>query len=281
MSGDISSKQAVEEYKDIYMAFRNFSPRTRVEYANDIEDMVKYLDGVGVHSTKDINLSHLMHYLAELEKRGFAGSTRKRKTISIRSFLSFLHMESYILSDIGNRLISPYVETRTPKGLSSEEITRLLSSSKKNKRDYAIIQLLLQTGIKLSELVDVRLHDIITNDQIKTKSLWIRGKHKERGRIIALNKEIDSALSRYLYTRKASATDHLFINKSGLQLGKRGVEKVIDKYMKFAEIKNKSVNSLRHTYGFSLVQNGIDKKTIRQLLGVGDIRTIRGYFTDL
>ncbi len=276
--GDISLKQAVEEYKDIYMAYRNFAPRTRVEYVNDIQDMVKYLDGVGVQKTNDLNLPHLVHYLAELEKKGFTGSTRKRKTISIRSFLSFLHLETYILSDIGRRLIPPYVEIRKPEGLTPEELNRLLSCSKTNIRDYAIIQLLLQTGIKLSELVSVRLQDLLINGHGQVESIWIVGKQKRTNRSLALNKSTSDALIKYSRNRKSAVENHLFLNKSGEQLGKRGVEKVVEKYMKLAAIKNKSVNSLRHTFGINRLSNGNNIKQIQKLMGITDTRSLNIYF---
>jgi integrase/recombinase XerD len=275
--GDINLKQAVGEYKDIYLAYRNFAPRTRVEYVNDIEDMVKYLDGVGVSKTKDLNLPHLVHYFAELEKRGFTGSTRKRKTISIRSFLSFLHMENYILSDVGKRLIPPYVESWKPKVLTIEESNRLLNCSKKNIRDYAIIQLLLQTGIKLSELVNLRLRDFIKDAHGQVEYLWISGKQKGKDRSLALSNDAINALSKYVKCRRSSDVDHCFLNRSGFQLGKRGAEKVIEKYMKLAGIKNRSVKSLRHTFGINLGTKGVSLKQIGKIMGIRDPRSLNIY----
>jgi site-specific recombinase XerD len=152
MKGELALKQAIEEYKDIYMAYRNFAQRTREEYVNDLEDLVEFLERMLIKDVGKVKLPHLVHYMAELDKRGYAGSTRKRKVISIRSFFSFLYMESYIVTNIGKQLIPPFVEARKPRYLTAEEYNRLLECAKPNKRDYAIIQLLLQTGIKLSEL---------------------------------------------------------------------------------------------------------------------------------
>src|SRR3989337_2812211 len=94
--GDITLKQALDEYKDIYMASRNFASRTRVEYLNDLEDLIQFLDQLGIKAVKDIGLPQLERYLAELDRRGLAASPRKRKVVSIRSFLWYLYQDRYI-----------------------------------------------------------------------------------------------------------------------------------------------------------------------------------------
>jgi site-specific recombinase XerD len=282
MKGEIGLKQAIVDYRDIYLAYRNFAQRTRVEYVNDLEDLVKYIDGIGVHTAGEVELPHLVRYIAELEKRGFAGSTRKRKTISIRSFLSFLHMEGHILTDIGKRLIPPYVEAQKPRFLTTEEISRLLTCVKGNKRDYAIIQLLLQTGIKLSELMRLTINDLQKTDLTdkngeRIEYIKVVGDRRNKGRVIPLNPEASSAIDDYLTNREKSKSDNLFINRSGEQLGKRGVEKVIGKYFEIAGIGNASVNSLRHTFGTLQVVKGTDLKTIQKVMGHKERRTTEIY----
>jgi site-specific recombinase XerD len=191
-------------------------------------------------------------------------------------------MEGYILSDIGKRLIPPYVDLRKPRYLTVEENERLLKYAKHNKRDFAIIQLLLQTGIKLSELVGLRLQDLHINNlgakgSVKAEYLWVSGKRKEKGRAIPLNKDVCYVIFEYLHNRVISENDNLFLNKSGLQLGKRGVEKVIEKYMKLAQIKNVSVNSLRHTFGTQQSANGMNMGQIKKLMGIKDMRSLSIY----
>jgi site-specific recombinase XerD len=82
--GDITLSKALEEYKNIYMASRNFAQRTRVEYLNDLEDLVQFLEQLGIKEVKDIGIPQLERYLANLDRRGMAGTTRKRKVVSIR-----------------------------------------------------------------------------------------------------------------------------------------------------------------------------------------------------
>lgn len=284
MKGELSLKKAIEEYREIYMAYRNFAQRTRVEYVNDLEDLVEFLSRMGVDKVGEVTLPHLVRYMAELDKRGFAGSTRKRKVISIRSFFGFLYMEGHTTTNIGKQLIPPYVEARKPRYLTTEEYSRLLEWAKPNKRDYAIIQLLLQTGIKLSELVRLTLNDLQITDITdkrgnKVEFIRVVDNQRNKGRVIPLNPNAGRAIDDYLAIRENSLSDNLFLNRSGEQLGVRGVEKVIGKYFDIAGIKNASVNSLRHTFGISQAVKGTNLKTIQKVMGHKERRTTGIYLS--
>src|SRR6266496_5730275 len=158
--GDITLSQALEEYKKIYMAARNFAQRTRVEYLNDLEDLIQFLEQLGIKEVKDIGLPQLERYLAELDRRGIVGSTRERKVVSIRSFLWYLYQDRYISTNISKRLIPPFANASSPRYLTKSEYERLLAAAVHNPRDFALIQLLLQTGIKLSELTGLTVNDV-------------------------------------------------------------------------------------------------------------------------
>lgn len=158
--GEMNLKEALKEYKNIYMAYRNFAERTRVEYQNDLEDLIRFLEHLGLKKVKDIGLPHLERYLAELDHRGAAGSTRKRKVVSIRSFLGYLYQDGYISINLAKQLIPPFAEAKSPRYLSKLEYERLLKASANNSRDFALIQLLLQTGIKLSEITRLNVNDV-------------------------------------------------------------------------------------------------------------------------
>src|SRR3989304_4563325 len=109
--GDTNPGKALEDYKTVYMAYRNFAERTREEYLNDLKDLLEYLEKSGIHKVGDLDLAPIERYLAELERRGFAGATRKRKTVTIRSFLKFLYQDRYIDSNLAKQLIPPFVDS--------------------------------------------------------------------------------------------------------------------------------------------------------------------------
>src|SRR5690349_12597160 len=94
--GDITLKKALDDYKTIHLPYRNFAERTRVEYQNDLRGFVEFLEQVGIEHVKAIGLPIIERYVAHLEQKGYAGRTRKRKVVAIRSFLLFLYQEGYI-----------------------------------------------------------------------------------------------------------------------------------------------------------------------------------------
>src|ERR671919_628911 len=102
--GEITLRKALDDYKIVYMPSRNFAQRTRVEYLNDLEDLIQFL--------------------AELDYREIAGSTRKRKVVAIRFFLSYLYQDEYIGIDVAKLLIPPFAEIKSPRYLTKPEYVR-------------------------------------------------------------------------------------------------------------------------------------------------------------
>ena len=145
---------------------------------------------MGIKSLGEIRLPYLVRYLAELEKRGFAGPTRKRKTISIRSFVGYLYLDGYIPTNIGKQIIPPNIDVRKPRYLTTEGCSRLLDFSKPNIRDYTIIYLMLQTGISLGELTRLCTEDIEIpakfGDRLNSGSIRIFGGRGRDSRLLPL-----------------------------------------------------------------------------------------------
>lgn len=282
LMGDITLRDALEEYKSIFMASRNFAKRTRVEYLNDLLDLIQFLEQSGLREVKDISIPTLERYLAELDRRGIAGSTRKRKVISIRSFLLYLYHDGYLRTNLSKRLIPPFSEANRLRYLTKTECERLLEVSSHNPRDYALIQLLLDTGIKLSELVALTIQDIEFSSYIYPEtqnvgSLHVLGNKRRKERVIPLNVHVSKSITKYYQGRNNPQQLALFTNKYGAQLSPRGAEKIVSKYMLKAGIKNASIQTLRHTYAVHSLLSGVDLKTIRYVMGFRDVRAISIY----
>ena len=235
--GDITLRKALDEYKEIFMASRNFTQRTRVEYLNDLEDLIQYLEHLVIKRVGDIGLPQLERYLAELDHRGFAGSTRKRKVVAIRSFLGYLYQDRYISTNIAKQLIPPFAEAKSPRYLTKSECEHLMEVSAHNPRDFALIQLILQTGIKLSILAglsmnNVELPSVILPETKEVGFLHVSGSERQKARILSLNYKACLALDNYLKQRSSIHTSFLFTNHFGNPLGSRGIEKIIQKYLR-------------------------------------------------
>jgi site-specific recombinase XerD len=282
--GDITLSQALEEYEKIYMASRNFAQRTRVEYLNDLGDSIQFLEQLLIKVAKDIRLPHIERYLADLDHRGMAGSTRKRKVVAIRSFLWYLYQDSYISTNLAKRLIPPFAEAKSPRYLTKSEYERLLEAASHNPRDFALIQLLLQTGIKLSELTRLTVNDVDLPSRTfpetgVTGYLYINGSERQEARVVPLNHKACLALDLYLKDRLLQTNSVLFINRFGKSLGPRGVEKVVSKYIQQIGLTNANVQALRHTFGIHHALEGAAIKTLQEAMGHKDVRSTMIYFS--
>lgn len=280
--GDITLQKAIQEYERIYLASRNLSARTRVEYLNDIIDLIKFLEATGIKEVKELRLTQLEHYLASLDQRAIAGSTRKRKVVSIRSFLWYLYQEQYLKTNLSKRLIPPFAETKTPRYLTKIEIQRLLAVSSNNIRDYALIRLMLQTGIKVSECSHLTKDDVELPENLHNEEgegyIHIERRNGRKARIMPLDHVTCKSLDRYLKT-KPSTSSFLFVNRFGEPLSVRGIEKILTRYYAKANIENATVQSLRHTFGVNHAMRGINIKTIQAEMGLQDSRSLTPYLS--
>jgi site-specific recombinase XerD len=279
--GEVTLKQTLDEFKTVYMPSRNYAPRTREEYLNDVEELVEFLNQAGIVRVGELGLSSLDRYLAHLDNRGLAGATRKRKVIVIRGFLTFLYRNRYLTNDISRQLVPPYGENTLPRILTQSEYQRLLSASSSNIRDHAIVQLLLQTGIRLSELVHLTLLDFDlpgdTEEGELTGKIRVVAGGGRKSRELPLNSKAWQAVKIYLKSRPDVQSNNVFSNNSGKPLGERGVQKMVTKYMVLAGLHGASVHTLRHTFAVQHLVKGTSLETVRDVLGHKDIRTTESY----
>jgi len=282
--GDITLRKALDEYKTIYMAYRNFAQRTRVEYQNDLEDLVEFLEQSGINNVKGVGLPIIERYVAHLEQKGFASLTRKRKVVTIRSFVLFLYQDGYIITNIATKIVLPFTENTTPNFLTQTECDQIRNAGADNPRDLAIIELLLQTGMKLSELTRLTVNDveILQSSGVgedKKGFVRILGGRGKKDRLITLNTQASFALENYLAIRTAVGNYALFLNRFGEPLAQIGVQKMLRKYLKRTGIGRASINTLRHTFGVQHIAKGTSLKTIQEVMGYKDSRSASIYIS--
>jgi integrase/recombinase XerD len=277
---EITLRKALDDYKNVYMPYRNFADRTRVEYQNDLESLVRFLEQSGIYHVKELGLPIIERFVAHLEQEGFASLTRKRKVVSVRSFLSFLYQDGYITTDIGKKVVLPFTEGSSPHVLTQAECDRLRKVCADSPRDSAIIELLLQTGIKLSELVRLTLDDIEFEGMAKDRgSMRILGSRGKKERVIPLNNKACFALQNYFSVRKDIGNYVLFLNRFGETLGESGVQKMLRKRLIRAGIGSASIQTLRHTFGAHHIAKGTSQKTIQEVMGLKDARSTSVYIS--
>lgn len=277
--GEMGISQAFEEFKTVYMPARNYAPRTRKEYSHDLQELVDFLADANIRIVGELRLSHLERYLARLDEKDLAGATRKRKVVAIHTFFNFLYREGYISNDISKRMITPFAEQTMPRVLTQAEYNRLLAVCGDNPRDFAIITLLLQTGIRLSEVVRLKIQDFeLPNESGNIGQLKVVGGGR-KDRVLPLNSKACEAIRSYLHVRENVNISNVFLNRRGKVLGGRGVEKMSYKYLAKARIIGASVHTLRHTFATHHAAKGTSLKTIQKVMGHKDIRTTEIYLS--
>ena len=275
-------QKAFEDYQKVYLASRNLSGNTRREYCSDIGQLLVFLASSGLREPQAVNLNSLEEYLAELDKKGLAGTTRRRKVSSIKSFFRFLESSGVVKKDISKRLTPPKREYRTPRVLTEAEYRNLQLAVANEPRDAAIIELLLQTGIRLSELAKLTLSDIdlpkkLAKDENGVGSLVVREGKGRRGRIISLNYKACKALKSWLRIRPSLTTDAVFVSKFKRPITQGGYQWIVKKHMREAGVENAHVHTLRHTFGTHMVKNGANLRTVQEMLGHNDLKTTSIY----
>ena len=256
-------KQALVLYETVGMRAASLARRTRKEYVNDLADLVAYLTRGGITRPEQVTLAHLRVYLADLERRGYQASTRNRKVHTVKGFFTFLHDYAVVRENVASRLIPPPVERGEPRFLSEAEYTRLLDVARANVRDAAIIELFLQTGIRLSELVNLSVRDVTLFPGAGTIRVKRGGGHV----LIPLNDKAQNALRKWVANREPIVDTALFLTALKKPLSKRAVQLMLAKYLDAAGIQGASVQSLRHTMAVHHIAKGTPLKTLAEVLG--------------
>ena len=192
VTSPLTLDQAFSEYTSVYLSARNLAHKTRVDYTIDVTQLLTFLQDRGITNVAQLDLSQLNAFLADMDTRELSGYTRRRKVSSIKSFCSFLESLGYVTKNPALRLIPPKRESTTPRVLTEGEYKRLQLAVANQPRDAAIIEVLLQTGIRLSEIAGLTLTDIeipqkISKDAENVGSVLIRRGKGRKDRVIALN----------------------------------------------------------------------------------------------
>src|ERR687888_2799095 len=247
------------------LAGKNRSAATVRAYQTDILQFIAFLhaNNVSIQSPADVEKVDVVEYLSSLAKRELTGIARARKLSALREYFRFLE-------GVGMIAKSPTIGIETPKRekngrhvLRADEYTKMLSLAGANPRDYAALQVFLQTGIRVSELANLTKDDI---DFIKP-AIKVRGKGSVE-REIALEKKGVHALKSYLAIRPDSVSHRVFLNYKGEPISERGIRKLVVKYRKEAGITKKaSCHTLRHTFATYKAEKGVSAYQLQQWLG--------------
>ncbi|WMI81722.1 site-specific tyrosine recombinase XerD [Anaerotignum sp. MB30-C6] len=273
--------KAITEFANYLRNEKQSSENTVLSYIRDLKGFRVFIDSCGVFDLTKVNYTNIMAYIYELQNQKKAGATVSRNIASIRSFYNFLLKKGDVAENPATNLALPKIEKKMPEVLTLDKVERLLeqpqTAEPKGIRDKAMLELLYATGIRVSELISLKVSDVNLSLE------YIRCGTEQRSRIIPIGSQAKAALKKYIDKGRsglimAGEEQVLFVNCSGNPMTRQGFWKIIKCYAKKAEINEDiTPHMLRHSFAAHLIENGADLKSVQEMLGHSDISTTQIY----
>jgi site-specific recombinase XerD len=265
-----------------YLTESGLSERTVKNYVADLRHFAAWIGRCERGPLLETTEEDIRAYILDLATaKAHPPTTVNRRLQAIRKFFKYALGSGLVEKDpsLGVKLLPP-ARTEMTRGLDPSEIERLLATARRGasrlvKRDYAIIQLMLQTGIRVGELTRLRLTDVHLGQN--RGSLRIRGAGTTEGREIPLSSSVRRAIDAYLQERAGPASDHLFLSVQGEPLSVRSVQRLVSTYAEAAGLENVSTYTLRQTCGQQLLRDTGDLSLVARIMGHKRLETAIKY----
>jgi site-specific recombinase XerD len=270
-----------------YLVRLGFAPTTVVNYLADMRGVARWCVELGQGcSLLNLTAGDVRAYCRYSRgERGLSPATVNRHLQAIRKFCDFARRANLMESNPAAEVRPIRVPPTSRRALDADEIARLLEAAQAGrpslvKRNYAIIQLFLQTGIKVGELTKLQLADIELKDSRGT--LTVKGNESNHHRCIPLNTPACQALQEYLRVRPPSpGVKHLFLSQEGNSISARTVQRLVNAYTRAADLAGVSAHTLRYTFATSMLEETGDVATVANLLGHRSVETTLRYISKL
>ncbi|MEK7543734.1 MAG: tyrosine-type recombinase/integrase [Patescibacteria group bacterium] len=268
-------KAAREQFIE-YLGSRRRARATIVAYGKDIEQLTGFLLNMGKKTIAEVSRDELDAYLKKLGSDNYTPKSISRKINSIKTFFRFLKATALILADPAVEIEHPKYDVKPPRILTKLEYRALRDACRGDARTYAIVELFLQTGVRIGELAALTLEDVKENE------LHVAAQEGHAARNVPLNKAAKEALTSYLTQRGSppaggATNTALFITKTGKALLIRNIRTSIDRYFRIAGIDGAKVNDLRHTFIAHHLMAGTSITTLSKLVGHKRLSTTEKY----
>ena len=266
----------INEFCTYLLIDKNYSKNTIDSYRNDLVMFDKFVN----KNINGINDNDIKDYLKYLKDNKHNERSIARNTSTLRSFYKFLVISKYVKTNLMDNITSIKLSKKLPDVLTIDEINRILDikiTDNYSIRNKAMLELIYATGLRVSELVNLKTYDVDIIDNI----VRTMGKGSKE-RIIPIGEYATNALNSYLSSRdtflKKEVNDFLFLNNHGKKMTRQGFYKIIKKLARDNNIKKDiSPHTLRHSFATHMINNGADLRSIQELLGHSDISTTQIY----
>jgi integrase/recombinase XerD len=282
----MSLEEARQRFASYLRVERGIARNTLESYCRDVSAFIAFLLGKGVREACRVRRRHVLDYLSGLSRRAISPRSASRHLTSLRVFCRFLAGEGVLRSDPTQHIQTPRLAQRLPSVLSQEEVGRMLAAipvvAPLGIRDLALLECLYATGLRVSELANLRLEDLSFPAGETVGLVRCLGKG-DKERLVPLGSIASAALKRYLDEARPRLTARtsspvLFVNARGRPISRAGVWKMVKGYARIAGIRRKvSPHTLRHSFATHLLEGGADLRSVQEMLGHASVSTTQIY----
>ena len=276
-----NNKDILEKYQIYLLTVKQKEEKTTVSsYIEDIYKYLEYTENNKIKTALNIEYQDITNYLKYLDNNNYETSSIIRKIVSIKLYHKYLS-EEYKIKDVSSKIINPKLRRKLPNILTIEEVDNLLDIKLNTPFDYrnkAMLELMYSSGLRVSELVDLKLNNIdLDNGYVRCL-----GKGKKE-RIIPIGEIAIEYLKKYINEyrnsmKKGYYTENVFLNNHGKNITRQGFFLIIKNIAKEKNIdKNITPHMLRHSFATHLLNNGANLRTIQEMLGHSSITTTQIY----
>ena len=255
---------------------KGLSNNTAKAYEADISSFFQWLDNEDL-KYKNLQEDHINQYISFLFQKKMRSSSVNRKISSIKSFYIFLVKRNFVKNSPLNDLVTPKQEKYLPESMSEAEVDKLLNSpdvsNKIENRDKAMIEMLYATGMRISELVNLKITDV----DMKRCVVKVFGKGSKE-RLVPFGETALDSLRSYLNEREQSSSKEIFLSNRGKKMTRVAFWQRVKVYLIRENLKNSiSPHTLRHAFATHLLNRGADLRSVQLLLGHSDLSTTQIY----
>lgn len=272
MDSQLNTTQAINAFKD-YLTSQGRASATILAYSKDIEQLVDFVSKSGKDSLSSYQQADIDSFKEDLASKNYTTKSISRKINSIKAFFTYLVSQNSLSSNPATNVSHPKYDVNPPRILTKIEYRALRDACREDIRMAAIVEILLQTGMRISELANLKLSDL----NLKDSQIIIKAYESHPERQVPLNPPSKEAIEKYLATRPKSANTYAFITKTGNPFLIRNIRSNLDRYFRLAGIENAKVNDLRHTFIAQQLQSGSPLVYISKLVGHKRLSTTEKY----
>jgi len=261
---------------------KGLSKNTLESYGRDVRKFLAFLEKGQIKTVQEIKYENILDFLSDFKKKDFSDTTTVRTIVSIKQFFKYLLLEKIIKEDPTSQIHTPKMKKSIPGVISLEDVEKVLSSPDESTpegvRDLAMLEVLYATGIRVSELIGLKLNEV--NFEMGFVIVYGKG---SKERIVPIGGQAQEKLKTYMTESRAvllkeREAKELFVTRRGKGMTRQGFWKLIKNYtLKAGITKDVSPHTLRHSFATHLLERGADLRTIQIMLGHSDISTTQIY----